>query len=86
MYSVEYFSIEILHTFPLQRNCLHFALNAKPIRQYVPKFELHRKFHEKMLPVVNHAISKFIIVFALIVNCILLALVVSQEIVPTTIT
>lgn len=36
-----------------------------------------------MLPIVNHAISKFIIVFALIVNCILLALVVSEDVVWT---
>ncbi len=57
-----------------QRNCLYFALNAKPICQYEPRFKLHRKFREKMLPLVNHSISNFIIVSALVLNCILLSL------------
>lgn len=61
-----------------QRNCLYFALTAKPLRQYVPKFELHRRFHTAMLPIVNHVITKFIIATALVINCILLACVTYQ--------
>lgn len=63
---------------PLQRNCLYFALTAKPVPQYAPKFECHRTLHSRMVPIINHWLFKAIILGALVANSLLLACQVSN--------
>ena len=57
----------------MQRNCLYYALTAKPIPQYLPKYAIHRKLHDRLVPVINHSVFKAVIFLALVANCILLA-------------
>ena len=57
-----------------QRNCLYFALTARPYRRYYPSYKIHQKIHK----FVNHAIFKIVIFIALVLNIILLALLVSS--------
>ena len=57
----------------VQRNCLYFALTAKPVPQYSAKFDCHRKFHDWIVPYLDHWLFKGIILAALIANSILLA-------------
>lgn len=63
----------------LQRNCLYYALTAKPCVRYMPKY----KIQEKLLEFVSHPFFKVAIIVALLLNCIALALQV-LELIPRT--
>ena len=65
-----------------QRNCLYFALTARPYRRYYPSYKIHQKIHK----FVNHVIFKIVIFIALVLNIILLALLVSSMNVPYKVT
>ena len=60
----------IVIIFFLQRNCLYFALTARPSLSYNPKFSLH----QKLLDLVSHRFSNIIVFVALLLNIVILAM------------
>lgn len=58
----------------LQRNCLYFALTARPHRRFIPRLRIHQRLHD----FVSHYIFKAVIFIAVVLNCILLALLVGE--------
>ena len=58
-----------------QRNCLYFALTAKPMFRYIPKFEFQKKLSE----LTAHPLFSTFIFIALVCNSIVLSLQVRQS-------
>ena len=58
--------------FSSQRNCLYFALTARPKRQAVPKYQIQRRCRKSLLPIVDGVVVKGVVILVLIFNTLIL--------------
>eukprot|EP00731_Ephydatia_muelleri_P001240 Em0001g1240a len=56
-----------------QRNCIYYALTARPKHIYSPRYGAYRKVYERMVWIASHTVFQVVIIVAVLINCITLA-------------